>query len=127
MAKEIVYTGYDVKLKKKVKMKDCTIVVMSNGMKAVKGTSTESGVGMYKIIGKATPEEIKKYGMSKPKKGGKKKMAKKEKKSKKIMAKKGTQSDEDKAAKRKARRLARKAKVAKEAKKGGKKNGKKKK
>ena len=122
MAKETIYEGYDVKLRKKVRMKDCVEVVMSTGMLAVKGVSVKSGTGMYKILRKATPEEIKKSGVT-IKRGGKKKMTKKGKKETK--KKKGSQSDEEKSEKRKARRLARKAKKAKEGKKNAKKGKKK--
>jgi hypothetical protein len=46
------YTAYDVKAKKKVKIHDPKIVKMKNGRLAVTGTSSASGIKVYKILSK---------------------------------------------------------------------------
>jgi hypothetical protein len=43
--------GWCVKCKKKSEMKDAKEVTMKNGRKAMKGTCTKCGTGMYKILG----------------------------------------------------------------------------
>lgn len=45
--------AYCVKCKAKRDMKDEKEVVMKNGRKALKGTCSTCGTGMYKILGKA--------------------------------------------------------------------------
>lgn len=44
--------GYCVKCKAKREMKDAKQVEMANGRKAMKGTCTKCGTGMFKILGK---------------------------------------------------------------------------
>ena len=50
MADEIM--AYDMKLRKMVTMENHERVTMKNGMKAWRGRSAESGVTVFKIIGK---------------------------------------------------------------------------
>ena len=45
--------GYCVKCKAKREMKDAQEVEMKGGRRAMKGTCTVCGTGMYKILGKA--------------------------------------------------------------------------
>lgn len=45
-------TGYCMKEKKTVEIKDPEDVTMKNGMKAAKGTCPDCGNGIYRIIGK---------------------------------------------------------------------------
>ena len=66
---EKVY-GYSVRLGKKVEMVDCETIIMKNNMKAIRGKSKENGDVIFRIIGKATPEEIK-ANKSKGEKNGK--------------------------------------------------------
>ena len=44
--------AYDIKARKKVSMKDPQPHLMRNGMWALKGTSTETGINLFKIAGK---------------------------------------------------------------------------
>ena len=44
--------GYCVKCKAKREMKDAKEVTMANGRKAMKGTCSKCGTGMFKILGK---------------------------------------------------------------------------
>ncbi len=44
--------AYCVKCKAKKEMKDTAEVTMKNGRKALKGTCSSCGTGMYKILGK---------------------------------------------------------------------------
>jgi hypothetical protein len=44
--------GYCVKCKAKKEMKDSNEVTMKNGRRALKGTCSSCGTGMYKILGK---------------------------------------------------------------------------
>ena len=48
-------TAYDVKARKVVPMKDPQPYLMKNGTWALKGTSTETGIGLFKIVGKTKP------------------------------------------------------------------------
>lgn len=105
----IEYTGYCVKCRAKGKMKDVKLAVLSNGMDAAKGSCPTCGTRMCKIIGKSGSQ-------TSTKKEGVVKMARKEK-----SKKREGQSDEEKAAKRKARRLARAARKGKSRSKKGKK------
>ena len=50
-----VIEAYDVKARKKVPMKDPHPYLMKNGMWALKGTSTETGISMFRIVGKDKP------------------------------------------------------------------------
>ena len=54
MAKE--WVAYDVKARKKVKMVDPKLVTLKNGKMALKGTSAETGISLFRIIG---PEDAK--------------------------------------------------------------------
>ena len=45
--------GYCVKCKAKREMKDAKENTMANGRKAMKGTCTKCGTGMFKILGNA--------------------------------------------------------------------------
>ena len=56
MAKE--WIAYDVKARKKVKLVDPKLVTMKNGRKALKGTSKETGISLFRII---SPEDAKKF------------------------------------------------------------------
>jgi hypothetical protein len=44
--------GYCVKCKAKREMKDAKESTMANGRKAMKGTCSKCGTGMFKILGK---------------------------------------------------------------------------
>lgn len=46
-------TGYCVKEKKTVEIKDSTEIVMKNGMKAASGTCPDCGTKVFRILGKA--------------------------------------------------------------------------
>ena len=54
------YEGYDVKARKKCIILDPKPVQMKNKRWAIKGTSSVSGVVVYRIIGKAEADELKK-------------------------------------------------------------------
>ena len=56
MAKE--WIAYDVKARKKVKMVDPKLVTLKNGKMALKGTSAETGISLFRIIG---PEDAKSF------------------------------------------------------------------
>ena len=45
--------GYCVKCKEKREMAEAKEVTMKNGRKAMKGTCSKCGTGMYRILGKA--------------------------------------------------------------------------
>ena len=47
--------AYDIKARKKVSMKDPQPHLMRNEMWALKGTSTEIGINLFKIVGKTKP------------------------------------------------------------------------
>jgi hypothetical protein len=47
--------AYDIKARKKVSMKNPHPYLMKNGMWALKGTSTETGINLFKIVGKQKP------------------------------------------------------------------------
>ena len=47
--------AYDIKAKKKVAMNDPTPYQMKNGNWALRGTSSETGIKLFKIVGKAKP------------------------------------------------------------------------
>lgn len=47
--------AYDIKARKKVSMKDPQPYLMRNGMWALKGTSIETGISLFKIVGKTKP------------------------------------------------------------------------
>lgn len=68
--KEEKVFGYSVRLGKKVEMVGCETIIMKNGMKAIRGKSKENGDVIFRIVGKATPEEIK-ANKSKGEKNGK--------------------------------------------------------
>ena len=52
------WMAYDVKARKKVKIKDPKLVTLKNGRKAIKGISPETGIALFRIIG---PEDAKKF------------------------------------------------------------------
>ena len=52
------WLAYDVKARKKVKMEDPKLVTLKNGRKAVKGTSPETGIALFRII---SAEQAKKF------------------------------------------------------------------
>lgn len=47
--------AYDIKARKKVSMKDPKPYLMKNGVWALKGTSSETGIKLFKIVGKTKP------------------------------------------------------------------------
>ena len=47
--------AYDIKARKKVPMKDPQPYLMKNGSWALKGTSAETGISLFKIVGKQKP------------------------------------------------------------------------
>ena len=47
--------AYDIKAKKKVQMNDPQPYLMKNGTWALKGTSSETGIRLFKIVGKTKP------------------------------------------------------------------------
>jgi hypothetical protein len=47
--------AYDIKAHKKVLMKNPQPYLMKNGIWAVKGTSSETGIKLFKIVGKQKP------------------------------------------------------------------------
>ena len=51
----VKYTAYDVKAKKKVNIQNPKVVKMKNGMYAIKGTSSVSGITVFRIVGKEKP------------------------------------------------------------------------
>ena len=50
-----VIEAYDVKARKKVSMKNLRPYLMKNGTWALKGTSSETGINLFKIVGKNKP------------------------------------------------------------------------
>lgn len=51
-----IIEAYDVKARKKVSMKNPRPYQMKNGTWALKGTSSETGISLFKIVGKNKPE-----------------------------------------------------------------------
>ena len=51
------YTAYDVKAKKKVKIQNPKVLNMKNGRYAVTGTSSASGIKVFKILSAAEAKE----------------------------------------------------------------------
>ncbi len=51
-----VIEAYDVKARKKVTMKNPQPYLMKNGMWALKGTSAETGISLFRIVGKNKPK-----------------------------------------------------------------------
>ena len=47
--------AYDIKAHKKVTMKNPQPYLMKNGTWALKGTSSETGISLFKIVGKSKP------------------------------------------------------------------------
>ena len=47
--------AYDIKARKKVLMKNPHPYLMKNGSWAVKGTSAETGINLFKIVGRQKP------------------------------------------------------------------------
>jgi hypothetical protein len=54
------FEAYDVKVRKKVKMLEPQIVQLKNGRWAVKGKSSETGLTIFRILGKAEADKLKK-------------------------------------------------------------------
>tara|TARA_B100001105_G_C22302876_1_gene404661 strand:+ start:552 stop:785 length:234 start_codon:yes stop_codon:yes gene_type:complete len=50
-----VIEAYDVKVRKKVAMKNPQPCLMKNGTWALKGTSAETGIKLFRIVGKTKP------------------------------------------------------------------------
>lgn len=50
-----VIEAYDVKARKKVRMENPQPYQMKNGTWALKGTSSETGIKLFKIVGKTKP------------------------------------------------------------------------
>ena len=50
--------AYDIKLRKKVSMKNPQPYLMKNGTWALKGISAETGIKLFKMVGKTKPEII---------------------------------------------------------------------
>ena len=48
--------AYDVKARKKVTMKNPQPYLMKNGSWALKGTSAETGISLFKIVGRNKPK-----------------------------------------------------------------------
>ncbi len=48
--------AYDIKAKKIVSMKNPQPYLMKNGSWALRGTSAETGINLFKIVGKNKPE-----------------------------------------------------------------------
>ena len=48
--------AYDIKAKKKVIMKNPQPYLMKNGSWALKGTSSETGISLFKIVGRSKPK-----------------------------------------------------------------------
>ena len=47
--------AYDIKAKKKVTMRNPQPYLMKNGSWALKGTSSETGISLFKIVGRKKP------------------------------------------------------------------------
>ena len=54
------YEAYDVKARKKVKILDPKVVQLKNKRWAIKGKSSETGTTVFRILGKAEAEKLKK-------------------------------------------------------------------
>lgn len=50
-----VIEAYDIKARKKVLMKNPQPYLMKNGSWALKGTSAETGIKLFKIVGRVKP------------------------------------------------------------------------
>ncbi len=50
-----VIEAYDIKARKKVSMKDPQPYLMKNGSWALRGTSSETGIKLFKIVGRTKP------------------------------------------------------------------------
>ncbi len=50
-----VMEAYDFKARKKVPIKDPQPYLMNNGMWAIRGTSSETGTKVFRIVGKTKP------------------------------------------------------------------------
>ncbi len=50
-----VIEAYDIKARKKVSMQNPQPYLMKNGTWALKGTSSETGIRLFKIVGKTKP------------------------------------------------------------------------
>jgi|TARA_Y100000310_G_scaffold296492_1_gene328779 hypothetical protein len=50
-----VIEAYDIKVRKKVVMKNPQPYLMKNGTWALKGTSAETGIKLFRIVGKTKP------------------------------------------------------------------------
>jgi len=50
-----IIEAYDIKARKKVPMNNPQPYLMKNGMWALKGTSSETGIKLFKIVGKTKP------------------------------------------------------------------------
>ena len=50
-----IIEAYDIKAHKKVSMKDPQPYLMKNGSWALKGTSSETGIRLFKIVGRTKP------------------------------------------------------------------------
>ena len=48
--------AYDVKARKKVTMRNPQPYLMKNGSWALKGTSSETGISLFKIVGRNKPK-----------------------------------------------------------------------
>jgi len=51
-----VIEAYDIKIRRKVVMKNPQPYLMKNGVWALKGTSMETGIGLFRIVGKTKPK-----------------------------------------------------------------------
>lgn len=54
------FEGYDVKARKKVKILEPKLVQLKNQRWAVKGKSSATGLTVFRILGKAEAEQLKK-------------------------------------------------------------------
>ncbi|WP_299292163.1 hypothetical protein [Nitrosopumilus sp.] len=54
------YEAYDVKARKKVKIIDPEVVQLKNKRWALKGKSSETGLTVFRMIGKEQAEKLKK-------------------------------------------------------------------
>ena len=50
-----VIEAYDIKVRRKVAMKNPQSYLMKNGTWALKGTSAETGIKLFRIVGKTKP------------------------------------------------------------------------
>jgi len=60
-----VWEAFDVKAKKKVKIKNPQFVKLKNNRWAVTGISEETGIKVYRFLSKKEVEELKKKGLIK--------------------------------------------------------------